>query len=286
MRRSTTGVPPWSIAMLAMVLIQLASALSVEVIGHAGAAGTAFLRMGLGAMLLVLIVRPKLRAIPRRDWPVLLALGAVTGLMTLFFLSALDRIPLGTAVSIEFLGPLLLAAIMSPRRSALVWPALAFVGVVLMTEPWTGAIDLLGIGFALLAGTCWALYNLFTQKVGDRYSGISGLAVTIPIAAGVTAVFGLPEVVQAGFDGRILLLAIGIALLTPVASFSLEMVALRRMTHTAFGTLLAVEPAIAVVLGLIVLAQMPHAPQIVGIILVALAGVLAQRGGTRGAITQ
>lgn len=274
-------MPPWSLAILAMVMIQLASALSVDVIAHVGAAGTAFLRMGLGAVLLVLIVRPNLRAVPRHDYPVLLTLGTVTGLMTTFFLASLERIPLGTAVSIEFLGPLTVAAVMSPRRRALLWPVLAFSGVVLMTEPWVGTIDLLGVGFALLAGLCWGLYNVFTQKVGDRYSGVTGLALTIPIAGLVTAVFGLPGVLNAPFHWWIALLAVGIALLTPVASFSLEMVALRRMTHTAFGTLLAIEPAIAVVLGLLVLTQVPHTPQILGIALVALAGILAQRGGLR-----
>ena len=264
-----------------MLLIQLSNALSVEVIEHVGAAGTAWLRMCFGAMILWAIVRPSLRSIRRADLPMLLALGAVTGLMTTFFLGAVERIPLGTAVAIEFLGPLTVAGLTSRRRSALAWPALALAGVVLLTEPWHGTIDLVGIGFAALAGTCWGLYNVFTQLVGDRFSGISGLALTIPVAAVVTTAFGLPQVVGGDPTWGTVLLAAGIALIAPVISFGLEMLALRRMTHTAFGTLLAIEPAFGIVIGLLILSQTPTVVQLAGIALVVVAGAAAQRGGTR-----
>lgn len=273
--------PAWSMAVAAMLLIQVSNALSVTVIDAVGAAGTSWLRMCFGAVFLLLIVRPSLRTIRRADVPTLLMLGAVTGLMTTFFLAALDRIPLGTAVAIEFLGPLTVAAVMSRRRRALVWPALALVGVVLLTEPWQGATDALGIGFALLAGTCWGLYNLLTQRVGDRFSGITGLAFTIPIAAVATTVIGLPQVIGGAPTVPIILLAAGIALITPVISFALEMLALRRMTHTAFGTLLAIEPAFGLVVGLIILSQLPGPLQIIGIVIVIVAGAAAQRDGTR-----
>lgn len=282
--RATRGdaVPPWSLAIIAMLLIQVSNALSVTVIEVVGAAGTSWLRMCFGALFLLLIVRPSLRRLRRADLPMLLALGTITGLMTTFFLAALDRIPLGTAVAIEFLGPLSVAAVTSRRRQALVWPALALAGVVLLTEPWrVGATDLLGVVFAVLAGTCWALYNLLTQRVGDRFSGITGLAYTIPIAAVVTTVIGLQGVVAGAPALPIILLAAGIALITPVISFGLEMLALRRMTHTAFGTLLAIEPAFGLVIGLIVLSQAPGVWQLVGIAIVVAAGAAAQRRGRR-----
>lgn len=275
------AVPPWSLAIIAMLLIQVSNALSVTVVEVVGAAGTSWLRMCFGALFLLLIVRPNLRRLRRADLPMLLALGTITGLMTTFFLAALDRIPLGTAVAIEFLGPLTVAAVTSRRRQALLWPALALVGVVLLTEPWWGATDLLGVVFAVLAGTCWALYNVLTQHVGDRFSGITGLAYTIPIAAVVTTVIGAPGVVAGAPPLPIILLAAGIALITPVISFGLEMLALRRMTHTAFGTLLAVEPAFGLVIGLIVLSQAPGVWQLVGIAVVVGAGAAAQRGGRR-----
>ncbi|MFK4728474.1 EamA family transporter [Agromyces mediolanus] len=274
-------VPAWSMSIAAMLLIQLSNALSVGVIEQIGPAGTAWLRMCCGGVFLLLLVRPSLRGIRRRDLPALLALGAVTGFMTTFFLAAVERIPLGTAVAIEFLGPLAVAGFASRRRSGLLWALLALVGVVLLTEPWHGEIDLLGVAFAAIAGVCWGGYNLLTQHVGDRFAGISGLALTIPVAAVFTTVVGLPQVLGGAFDWRVLLLVAGIALVTPVISFALEMLALRRMTHSAFGTLLAVEPAFGVLIGLLVLSQLPSPVQLLGVALVVLAGAAAQRGGTR-----
>ena len=273
-------MPPWMWAGAAMLAVQLSSALSVGLINQVGPAGTAWLRLSMGAIILLLIARPPLHLIRRRDVPVLLALGVATGLMTTAFLAAIDHIPLGTAVAIEFLGPLTVAALRSRNRRMLVWPVLALAGVVLMTEPWHGEVNLAGIGFAALAGIGWGVYILLTQQVGDRFQGISGLSITIPVAAVVAALLGVPQAVG-HLDWRVLLIAAGLALLAPVAAFGLEMLALRRMTHTAFGTLMAVEPAIGVLLGLIVLHQTPSALQIGGIVLVVLAGAGAQRGGTR-----
>lgn len=277
-----TRVPPWSYALLAMLSVQLGSALSVGLIDEVGAAGTAWLRLSMGAVLFIVIARPRLSAIRRADVVPLLVLGVAIGLMTVFFLAALERIPLGTAVAIEFLGPLTVAAARSGSRRALVWPIVAFVGVVLLTEPWLGEIDLLGVGFAAIAAVGWGTYILYTQRIGDRFDGIQGLALTIPIAAVAAAVVGVPQAWGA-IDGRVLLVALGLAVLLPVLPFALEMLALRRMTHTAFGTLMAVEPAIGLTLGLLVLAQSPSLVQVVGIAVVVLAGAAAQRGGRRAA---
>ncbi|RCS60323.1 EamA family transporter [Microbacterium sp. JB110] len=268
-------------AVIAMLAIQLSNALSMNIVEQVGPAGTTWLRMCFGAVFLVLIARPSIRNLRRKDVPALLALGAATGGMTTFFLSAADRIPLGTAVAIEFLGPLTVAALTSKNRKALLWPVLALIGVVLLTEPWHGRIDLLGVLFALIAGICWGLYNLLTQHVGDRFSGLSGLALTIPISAVVTLPLGLTQVVTGDLAWWVLPAAAGIALITPVIAFGLEMAALRRMTHTAFGTLLSIEPAFGVLMGLLVLGQTPAVFQLVGIALVIVAGAAAQRDGAR-----
>jgi inner membrane transporter RhtA len=275
-----TRVPPWSWAVLAMFSVQLGSALSVGLIDQVGAAGTAWLRLSMGALLFLLIARPRFSAIRRADVVPLLALGIATGLMTVFFLAALERIPLGTAVAIEFLGPLTVAAVRSGGRRALVWPIVAFLGVVLLTEPWLGEIDLLGVLFAMLAGVGWGIYILYTQRIGDRFDGIQGLALTIPVAALAAAVVGVPQA-WGHIDLSVLLAALGLAVLLPVLPFALEMLALRRMTHTAFGTLMSIEPAIGVLLGLLVLAQSPSVVQLIGIAIVVLAGAAAQRGGRR-----
>ena len=282
-RSLVSRVPAWSFATAAMLLIQLSSALSLPIIDIVGPSGAAWLRMGFGAIFLLLIVRPNLRAIRLRDLPPLLVLGTVTGFMTVFFLHAIDRIPLGTAVAIEFLGPLTVAGIAGKRLKTLIWPILAFIGVVVLTEPWHGEIDLVGVGYALLAGACWGIYNVFTQLIGDRFSGITGLSLTIPIAAIATAAIGVPQVIGGELPWWVLPLAAGVALITPVVSFAFEMVALRRMTHTAFGTLLAIEPAFGALIGIVVLSQAPSAMQLVGIALVIFAGAMAQRGGSRTA---
>ncbi|MBD8042388.1 EamA family transporter [Arthrobacter sp. Sa2BUA2] len=268
-------------AVAAMLAVQLSNALSVGVIEQVGAAGTGWLRMCFGTVILWMISRPAFRSLRRKDLPALLALGVVTGFMTTFFLGAVERIPLGTAVAIEFLGPLTVAGLMSKHRKALVWPLLALVGVVLLTEPWHGDIDPAGVGFALAAGACWGLYNVFTQHVGDRFSGISGLSMTIPIAALATLPVGLPQVIGGEITWWVLPAAAGIALISPVIAFGLEMLALRHMTHTAFGTLLSVEPAFGILLGLLMLGQTPALIQLLGVALVIAAGAAAQRDGAR-----
>lgn len=280
-QRWATDVPPWAMAIAAMLSVQLSNALSVPVIDQVGSAGTAWLRMCFGVMFLWIISRPALRSLRCKDLPALLALGVATGFMTTFFLAAVDRIPLGTAVAIEFLGPLTVASLLSRQGKALIWPLLAFVGVVLLTEPWHGNIDLVGVGFALAAGACWALYNLFTQHVGDQFSGITGLSLTIPVAALATLFFGAPQVLGGEFTWWVLPAVAGIALITPVIAFGLEMLALRRMTHTAFGTLLSIEPAFGILIGLLVLAQTPTLAQLLGIAIVIIAGAAAQRRGRR-----
>lgn len=278
--RRRRAVPPWMMAVTAMFSIQLSSALSVELIAIVGSSGTAWLRLSMGALIFLAIVRPPLRSIRRRDVPVILGLGMATGLMSAAFLAAIDRIPLGTTVAIEFLGPLTVAAVRSHNRRMLAWPALALVGVVLLTEPWQGQVNLPGIGFAALAGTGWGTYILLTQRIGDRFSGVSGLSMTIPIAAVMTAFVGVPQAAGQLSIG-VIAAAAGLAVLAPALPFMLEMLALRRMTHTAFGTLMALEPAFGVLLGLLVLKQTPSLIQVGGICLVVVAGACAQRGGTR-----
>ncbi|KRF30039.1 DMT family transporter [Phycicoccus sp. Soil802] len=274
------AVPPWALALAAMFSVQLGSALSVDVIHAVGAAGTAWLRLSMGAIVFLLLARPPLRQVRRHDVPALVGLGVTTGLVTIAFLAAIERIPLGTAVAIEFVGPLTVAAIRAHSRRALAWPALGLLGVMLLTEPWHGHLNPAGVGFAAFAALGWATYIILTQHVGDRFSGLGGLSITVPIAALTAATIGIPQ--AAGhITPSILAAAAGLALLLPVLPFALEMLALRRMTTTAFGTLMALEPAIGFVLGLLVLHQTPAAIHIVGIMLVVCAGAAAQRRGLR-----
>ena len=277
---SNVPVPPWGLAVTAILSIQLGSALSVDLIDEVGPAGTGWLRLSMGAIILLAIARPPLRSVRRADVLPLLGLGVATGMMTIGFLAAIEHLPLGTAVAIEFLGPLTVAAVRSHNRNALLWPALALLGVVLLTEPWQGDFNLTGVAFAALAGSAWGLYILLTQRVGDRFTGIGALSMTVPIAAATAAIVGIPQAAGHLTFG-ILAAAAGLAILLPVLPFALEMLALRRMTPTAFGTLMALEPAVGVLLGLLILHQQPSVVQGLGILLVVLAGAAAQRGGRR-----
>jgi inner membrane transporter RhtA len=152
--------------------------------------------------------------------------------------------------------------------------------VVLLTEPWQGTIDAVGVGYAAGAAIGWGAYIVLTQRVGDRFAGIKGLALTVPIAAVTTAVVGIPQV-AGHLNIGVIAVSIGLALLFPVLPFALEMAALRRMTHAAFGTLMALEPAFGVLIGLLVLHQKPSILKTAGILLVVAAGAGAQRGGRR-----
>jgi inner membrane transporter RhtA len=151
---------------------------------------------------------------------------------------------------------------------------------VLLTEPWHGDINLAGIGFAGLAAIGWAVYILLTQRIGDRFTGIGALSLTVPVAAITAAAVGIP---QAGghLTLGVLATALGLAVLMPVLPFTFELLALRHLTHTAFGTLMALEPAIGLLLGLLVLHQHPSTTQLGGILLVVLGGAAAQRDGQR-----
>lgn len=272
--------PPWTWAVLAMVSIQTGSAVAVALFALVGPAGTAWMRLSFGALILILIVRPRWSAVRAAHIPALLGLGVATGVMTTAFLTALQTLPLGTAVAIEFLGPLTVAAITGKTFRAALWPFLALGGVVLMTQPWSAGVEIVGISFALLAAMGWGSYIWFSQKVGDSFSGVQGLAMSLPIAAIVAGIFGVPQA-WGNISLWVVVAALGITLLTPVIPFSLEMLALKRMNKRAFGTLMASGPAIALLMGMIFLAQTPNAMEIFGIALVILAGVATQRAGGR-----
>jgi inner membrane transporter RhtA len=274
----TDRAPAWSLAVAAIVIVQLGVALSPQLIDMVGAAGTGWLRLTAGGLMLIAIARPKLRNYSREDLRIALLLGVITGVMMVAFLGALDRLPLGTTVAIEFLGPLTVAAFRAHRRSALIWPMLALVGVVALTEPWIGETDMLGVALALIAGAGWGSYILLTQSVGDRFSGLDGLAITIPIAAVTAAIPGIPQAWGHITLGA-LALAVGLAVIAPVIPFALEVAALRRLSAATFGTLMALEPAVGTLWGAILLSQFPNGLQIAGIALVVVAGIGAERAG-------
>ena len=268
-------------AVAAMLCVQLGLAASVGLFDRIGPEGAAWLRLAWAGVLLLVLVRPRPSAFTRSSLLACVALGVVTAGLTMFFMAAVARLPLGTASALEFLGPLGVA-VARGRRHTVIWPVLAAVGVVLLTEPWHGTADPVGIAFALSAGACWAAYILLTQRVGDDVAGIKGLAVSMPVAGIVATLVAGPSIFGQ-LTWELLVIGLGLAVLLPVIPFSLELLALRRLTTAAFGTLMCLEPAIALVIGLIVLHQVPGPLPVLGIVFVVVAGVGAERAGRRPA---
>ena len=267
-------------AMGSMLCVQVGLAIAVTLIDDIGVEGAAWLRLAWAGILLLLIVRPKRAAFTRSSFAMCVVLGVVTAAITLLFMAALDRIPLGTASALEFLGPLGVAVANGKGTQRFVWPGLAAVGVLLLTQPWAGAVDPVGVMFALGAALCWACYILLTQRVGDEVAGINGLAVSMPVAALVATVTVGPAVFGR-MTPEILIIGIGLAILLPVVPFALELLALRKLTTAAFGTLMALEPGFAMIVGFIVLHQVPGPAGVVGICFVVAAGIGAARSGAR-----
>lgn len=267
-------------AMASMLCVQIGLAVAVGLIDDIGAEGAAWLRLAWAGVLMLVIVRPRPSAFTRSAFWSCVALGVVTAGVTMLFMAALSRIPLGTASALEFLGPLGVAVLHGKGRNRILWPGLAAAGVVLLTEPWTGAVDPIGVAYALSAALCWACYILLTQRVGDEVAGIKGLGVSMPVAGLVgTAVVG-PSVFPQ-LNPQLLLIGVGLAILLPVVPFALEMSALRYLSTAAFGTLMALEPAFAMLVGFALLHQIPAPAAVVGICLVVAAGVGAARTGAR-----
>ena len=270
-------------AVASMSCVQLALALSVHMFHQLGPLGVAGLRLVWAGILLLILVRPRRGDFTRQDLRACCTLGVVTAGLMLFFMIAIARIPLATASALEFLGPLTVS-IYGPGSGRKRWTVMAAAGVVLLTQPWHGGIDPAGLAFALAAGACWASYILLTQHVGDRVTGLSGLAVSMPVAGGfatlvVLLVDGPSELGRVTWQALLIVLAL--AALHPVLTFSLEYLSLRGLTARAFGTLMSLEPAIAILAGLLVLRQIPDIASAIGVILVVIAGIGAIRAGAR-----
>lgn len=267
-----------ALVLSAIVSIQVGAAIATTLFDEVGPGGAVFLRISLAAMVLVALWRPSTRLeVGRGD---VLALGVLLGLMNLTFYEALDRIPLGIAVTLEFVGPLTVAVLGSRRRLDLLWVALAAAGLLLLA-PFPGSgLDALGCAYALFAGVCWGLYIVVTARVGKAIPGGSGLALAMAIAAIVTLPFGLVDGGAELLDGELLAIAFGVALLSSAIPYSFELEALRRLPASTFGVLMSMEPAVAATAGLVVLGQDLAAQELVaiGLVLAASAGALGSAG--------
>jgi inner membrane transporter RhtA len=266
----------------AILSVQLGLATAVPLLDRIGPLSTAWLRLAWGGLLFAVLVRPRLKAMSRSALRACLMLGTVTAGVTMLFMASLVYLPLGTASALEFLGPLGVAVVRGRGRARLL-PIPALAGVVLLTEPWSGDVRLAGIALALAAAVCWAGYIVLTQRVGDEVSGLQGLGISMPFAGLVATAVSLPHVVTTGtvLSKDVVLLGLLLAVLVPVVPFTLELLALRRLNTAAFGTLMSLEPAVATVIGFLLLGQVPGVLAVAGVGFVVAAGVGAERIGAR-----
>ncbi|MGH1574452.1 EamA family transporter [Methylobacterium sp. P31] len=266
-----------------MVSLQFGATFAKSLFPSVGAAGTASLRVGFSALILMAVWRPWRRALPAREVGWIALYGAALGLMNLLFYLALARLPLGPAVAIEFLGPLSVALIASRRRSDFLWIGLAVLGLgLLLPIASTGGLDPVGILLDLGAALAWALYILFGQRAG-RVDGGQAVSLGMLAAVSVVAPFGLAGAGSALLAPGILLAGLAVALMSSALPYSLEMVALRRLDRKSFGVLMSLEPAVAACAGLLLLGERISAAQWLAIGLVITASVGMTAGSRRPA---
>ncbi len=266
-------------ASVAMVSFQIGAAFAKQLLPGLGAPGTTALRLGLSALLLVAVQRPW-RSVPSRSaWKWILAYGLSLGAMNAVFYVALGRIPLGIAVAIEFVGPLGVAVWASRRRIDYLWVALAAVGLALLLpiRPGAAALDPLGVACALLAGLGWALYILFGQKAG-RAHGPTAATWGLMVAAALTVPLGVIDAGARLIDPAILPFGVAVAIFSSALPYTLEMIALRRLSTRTFGTLMSFEPAIAAVAGVVLLHERLSVTQWSAIAAIVVASIGAVKG--------
>ncbi len=279
-RTQRASGPPISgpaLVLVGVISVQLGSALAKRLFGVVGSYGTVALRLFFAAAILMAWWRPSPR-IDRRAWRVVLGYGVVLGVMNLCFYQALARIPLGIAVTVEFLGPLAVALSGSRRWWDVLWAVLAAAGVALLMER-RGDLDIVGLGFALAAATCWGLYILMGAALGRHTSGGNGLALGMVVAALVVVPFGAVHAGTTLIQLPVLGAGLGVALLSSVIPYSVELEALRKLPPRVFGILMSLEPAMAALVGLVVLRETLHPSQWIAVLCV----MTASAGATRGA---
>jgi inner membrane transporter RhtA len=256
--------------------VQFGAAVSKEQFGEIPPIGMVLLRLATSSLILLVFARPRLDGRTAADWRPVLALGLALGAMNWAFYESFARIPLGVAVTIEFVGPLALAAVGSRRPRDLVWVGLAALGIALFGAGPT-KINALGFGLALLAGGCSALYVVTTAATGRRWAGVDGLAVASTVATLAIAPFAVAAAGARLLEPRLLGLGALVALLSSVIPYSLEMTALRTLPARVFGILMSLEPAAAALVAAVLLREWLTPLQLVAIACVTAASVGAAR---------
>jgi inner membrane transporter RhtA len=254
-----------------VVSVQVGAALATTLFDELGPGGTVLLRVLLAALVLVAVWRPAFRETRRAALRDVMLFGVALAGMNLSFYAALDRIPLGIAVTLEFVGPLGVAILASRRRLDAAWAVLAGCGIVLLSPAPGGSLDAVGAGLALLAGGFWGAYIVLSARVGRAIPGGTGLAMAMVVAAALLLPVGVAGGGAELLEPRLVAVGFGIAMLSSAIPYSLELEALRRLAAATFGVLMSLEPAVAAVVGLVLLGQGLAALEVVAIALVVVA---------------
>jgi inner membrane transporter RhtA len=279
-RSPTDAVPSVVLVIGAIASVQFGAGFAKSLFDDLGPGGTALLRILLGAVILVALWRPSVRGHSAAQWRLMVAFGICLGGMNIAFYEALDRVPLGVGVTLEFVGPLSVAVLGSRKPVDLVWVALAAAGILLLADLSGGSLDTLGMAFALLAGVFWGLYIYVAERVGQVFPGGAGLAIAMSIAAVIALPFGIVQGGSELLQPEFLAIGFGVAVLSSAIPYSLELEALRRLPKRVFGVLMSLEPAMAALAGLVVLGEVLDARELSGIALVVAASAGAARGST------
>jgi inner membrane transporter RhtA len=275
-RVSTPRFSPVWLVLVGILSVQFGAAVSKNQFDEIPPVGMVFLRLLTSSLILLALARPRLRGRPVTNWWPVLALGFALGAMNWAFYASFARIPLGVAATIEFVGPLSLAAVGSRRPRDLVWVGLAALGITLFGVGPT-RVDAVGFGLALLAGGCWALYIVSTVATGRRWAGVEGLAVASAVATLAIAPFAVVAAGERLLEPRLLALGALVGLLSSVIPYGLEMVALRTLPPRVFGILMSLEPAAAALVAAVLLSEWLTPLQTLAIACVTAASVGAAR---------
>jgi inner membrane transporter RhtA len=274
------GGPYW-LVLGAATSVQFGAALAATLFDRLGPGGTVWLRLLFAAIILLAIWRPRLSGRSARDLALVAGFGLSLAVMNTGFYEALDRIPLGICVTIEFVGPLGLAVALSRRRLDIAWVLLAAGGIALLARGGTEGLDGVGVLFALIAAVAWAVYILLSVRTGKTWGSGTGLAVAMAVGAVVVAPLGVADGGGDLLDPALLAQGVAVAVLSSAIPYSLELEALRRIRAGVFGVLMSLEPAIAALAGLVVLGQELVPRELLGIAAVVIASAGAARTARR-----
>lgn len=286
-RARADALPPHVLLLAAIGSVQFGSAFADTIFPAVGPGGVALLRVSITAVILLAIARPTLRGRSRHELRLVAAYGLTLAAMNWSFYEALDRLPLGVAVTIEFTGPLAVAVAGSRRLLDVGWVLLAGGGVVLLAlRGDDSGIRVAGVGLALVAATCWALYIVLTKRVGKSFGALEALALGMAVGTFLVLPVGIVEGGVALLRPGVLAACLGVAMLSSLIPYTLELVALRRMPTAIFGLLMSLEPAVAALAGVIVLGESPTLVLAIAVVMVATASVGATLACRRPVVDQ